>query len=295
MTNPYGRALARFWWLVAIGIGVAFIVAVVAYYKTDLHSWPPKFTSRASPTYAVSTNLLVDSPSDPYLRTLQENVVPGSAVVRPVRTTTGKSSTVTETPVQQPPSVTYQAPDTKTLVDAANLFPLLIQSDAVARLRERLYGPLSGQVTATAAFATKNTFGAYKTSPLPVVEISATARRPKAAKALAQATADAFKRWLTDKQRSGHIPVSQRITVEQLQRPTNPTMSGKGSKSLPLFLAALVVLAFGGLALLLDSLRPRRKPSLSTPDHEPSPEPDRASYGPVAARTAPAEAPDTAA
>ena len=50
-----------------------------------------------------------------------------------VRPTQSKSGTSTQD-IAQPPSVTLQPPDTKTLVDAANLFPLLIESDEVAFL-----------------------------------------------------------------------------------------------------------------------------------------------------------------
>ena len=50
-------------------------------------------------------------------------------------------------------------PDTQVLVNAANLYPLLIQSDVIAKLRRDTYGPTPGTVTATALASSTNTYG----------------------------------------------------------------------------------------------------------------------------------------
>src|SRR4051812_8859228 len=104
--NPYVRALLRFWWLLLIGLGVGAIAVILASYTTSA-TWPPTFTKRTHPTYSASTNLLVDSTTAPYLRTLETQVTQRPAVVRP---TQSKSGTSTQD-IAQPPSVTLQPPD----------------------------------------------------------------------------------------------------------------------------------------------------------------------------------------
>ena len=67
-------------------------------------------------------------------------------------------------------------PDTQTLVNAANLYPFLIQSDQIARYRESLYGMTPGTLTALAHNASTNTYGVYHPSPLPIIDVTAKAK-----------------------------------------------------------------------------------------------------------------------
>jgi hypothetical protein len=146
----------------------------------------------------------------------------------------------------------------------------LIESDQVAAYRQKLFGPINGSVTATAAFASNNTYGAFKTSPLPVIYVTATADRPKLAVALSSDTAAAFDRWMRHKQDVARIPWSQRIIVDEVRRPTAATSSGKSSKGLPIFIGFVVLLAFGGGAILLDRAFPRRRPAPRIADTVPA-------------------------
>jgi hypothetical protein len=56
-------------------------------------------------------------------------------------------------------------------------------------------------------------------------------------------------------QKSHRIPAGQRISVQQLQRAVITTTGGP-SPGLPLFIGALVLLAFCGLAVVADGARP---------------------------------------
>ena len=71
------------------------------------------------------------------------------------------------------------APDTNTLINAANLYPLLIESDQVAEVRREPVGPIPGFVTAQAVFAI-NTPGRFEPSRVPVIQILANADTPEA-------------------------------------------------------------------------------------------------------------------
>ena len=219
--NTSLHALVRFWWLVLAGIVVGAVAAVVVY------------RLEAKPKYTATTNLFVNSASAPYLRTEP----PQS------KTQTARSSS------------TKSTPDTETLVNAANTYPLLIQSDQIKQEREAQYGVIQGTVTANALNATTNTFGVYRPSPLPVIQVKATSKTPSNAEKLADATVGAFQLWLRDQQRSHSIPSSQRISVQQLESPAVTTTGGR-SKGLPVFIGALILLALCGLAIVIDNQRP---------------------------------------
>ena len=113
--NTTAGALARFWWIVLFGL-VAGAAAAVAIYSLEA---PAKHTATA--------RLMVNSPAAPYLRTQQPLLKAQATRIGAV----GKA---------QLQSITQQAPDTQTLVNAANLYPLLIESDRIARCAKRRPG-----------------------------------------------------------------------------------------------------------------------------------------------------------
>ena len=241
-------ALGRYWWLVLLGVlAGAFVAAAI--YKLEA---PAKHTA--------TTQVFVNSPSQLYLRTQQTTVQPQASRVRPVHGSGG----VKLRAVQQPATSSNGAPDTQTLVNAANLYPMLIQSDRIKQLRESLTGHIPGTVKANALNASTNTFGVFRPSSLPIVQVTATSKYAADAERLATATVTAFTTWLLEQQRGARIPSSQRITVQQLQSPTLSTTGGP-SYGLPLFIGALVFLGFCGLAVVVDGARPRREASARQP------------------------------
>ncbi|HJQ73412.1 MAG TPA: Wzz/FepE/Etk N-terminal domain-containing protein [Gaiellaceae bacterium] len=219
--NTSVHALARFWWLVVAGLVVGAIAAAAVY------------SQEAKPKYTATTNLFVNSASAPYLRTQQ---------AQPSKGHTG-------------PLASSSASDTQTLVNAANTYPLLIQSDKIAELREQKYGAIPGTVTANALNASTNTYGVFRPSPLPVIQVKATSKRASQAEQLADATVAAFQLWMRQQQHRHKIPPSQRISVQQLESPAVASNGGRG-KGLPAFVGALVLLAFCGLAIAVDNSRP---------------------------------------
>lgn len=231
--SPYIRAFSRFWWVIFLGELVAVVVVMLATYHVDLSSFT--FTERSQPTYTASQRLLVTSPQAPYFRTTV-------------------TSRVVEPSVAGPRTVTDR-PETNTLIQAANLYPLLIESDAVTRLRERLYGPLPGSVTARALFSVR-TPNRYEPSAVPVIEVIAEADTPEYAIRLAQRTGDAFRRWIIDAQDRARLPAKDRIVIEQIQEPRSATATGGLSRAFPILVLFAVLLAFATLVVLLDRLFP---------------------------------------
>lgn len=228
---PAVTALLRFWWVVVVGAAVA-IVAGGAVYEHQ-----PK------PTYNVSANVLVNSPEAPYLRTAQ----PQAPSVKTIGGKKKSTSVATSAPTP---------PNTQVLVNAANLYPLLIQSDVIAKLRRAKYGPTPGTVTATALASSTNTYGVYHPSPLPVITVKAHSQDAGQGKRLVNQTIRTFEDWIVQRQKASGVAPSQRISVEALQTTVHET--GKRSKGMALFLSVVILLAFGAVAVVADRVRPRR-------------------------------------
>ena len=252
--SPNLRALWRFNWVLVIGLCLAVVAPMLMLYKAK---WPP--TPRARPSYVAKTQILVDSPAGPFLRT-------GPKITA---TPTSGESPSSEAPTQtQVPSLT----DTKSLVDAANLLPLIVTSDDVAAIRENLVGEVRGTVTAKALFASQGA-NRYRPSTVPVMEVVAVARRPNPAVRLAEGTSSALRVWLTREQTRSRIPPNQRIVLRPLQTAT-ATRTGGAGKGLPILVGLAILAAFAGAAILLDRAWPRRTPAEAEPSETaPTPEP----------------------
>jgi hypothetical protein len=257
VSSGYGPALRRFWWILLLGAIVAAGAAVLMRYSVE-PTFPPKFTEREKPLYVARGRLFVTSGQAPYLRT---------AVTRFEEVPIGGGESATFSRVTDPP-------DVKTLVDAANVYPLLIESDDVSHLRDDIYGPLPGAVTAQAIFATA-TASRYQPSQIPVIELFATADTPDDAVALAAATSKAFQRWIVREQNRAGIEPKQRILVQELEAPSGTSAIGGGGIGLPVLALMAILTAFGAVAIMLDRMYPRARPdALSASEAESAPAPD---------------------
>jgi hypothetical protein len=261
MNNSYVRSLLRFWWLLAIGIGLAALVAVgsVDRIKPGI---PPKLTPRKAPTYTSSASIMIDSGDCPYCRTsITTTAARGAAAAG----STGKAAAAAAGKKAAVTAVQTAPPDTNVLVNAANLYPQLIQGDQVARLREKTVGVIEGTVLAQTAFSSNRPYGSAKPSYLPLITISTTATTPDGAMKLASGTVDAFRKFLIARQDRAGVPVSQRLLVENVNRPAGALKVTNSSMTLPGGLFVVILGAFGGLAILLDRKFPRRDRHAAAP------------------------------
>lgn len=244
----YFRAALRFWWVVLAGLAAAMAVLVLMLYRVE-RSWPPQFSSKSVPSYVARTELLVDSPTGPYLRTATARQtplnLPGNRSSSPAPTVTTNTSV---------------AP-TKPLIDAANLFPLFVESDAVARIRFERFGDIPGSVAAKALYATTGE-NRYRPSILPVMQIAAVSPTAADAIRLAEATARSFGVWLAREQRRAKVPPAQRIVVRQLRVPREALKQGGTQYGLPALLALVLFGGSLGLAVVTDHVFPRRREEL---------------------------------
>jgi hypothetical protein len=241
MNSSYGPALRRFWWVLALGGVVAVAAALLMVYSVQSVA-PPKLTAREKPAYTAEVRLFVTSGEAPYLRT---------SVPRFRDVPIGTEGEAASSPLQ-----VQDAPDVKTLVDAANVYPLLIVSDDVARLREERFGDLPGEVSAQAIFASA-TANRYQPSQIPVIELFATADSADDAIALASATSQAFRQWMSREQQRAGISPKQRILIQELEAPTEAFTTGGSGVSLPVLAMLAILTAFGAGAIMLDRMYPR--------------------------------------
>jgi hypothetical protein len=231
--NSNARALARFWWLILAGLVIGGLVAVFAY------------SVQSGKKHSATAQLLVNSPTAPYLRGSETGTASRTTKLRPTRTT----STGGAVP-----------PDTQTLVNAANLYPFLIQSEQIAQYRKSLFGSTPGKLTAVAHNASTNTYGVYHPSPLPIIDVTAKSKLAADATMLVEQTDQAFAKWITKEQKAKGIPTSERLQVQELTLPV-VTSTGGPKPGLPLFAGALVLFAFIGLALVLGRTETKAEPA----------------------------------
>jgi hypothetical protein len=251
--NDYVRSLLRFWWVLVIGLAVAQVAAIMAVYKVDLSSIPPELTQREKPSYSAQGRLLVNDSDQPHLRT----GIPTQQAV--TATADGKTAYIPVT----------QAPDTATLVQAANLYPALIDSDMVSKVRDEMFGPTPGTLKVQALYAVSSA-SRFTPSRVPVIQVIGVANTPKKAIALVERTNAAFVSWMRQTQDKAGIKPKQRITVVPLQTPRSAAAFGGSSSTLPVLVFGVVLMAFVALALFFDRMFPRREPA---PVAEPAQEP----------------------
>ena len=236
----YLKAIWRFRWVIPVAVLAAILVPLLMLYRP---LWPLGLDARATVSYVTKTQLLVDSPSGPFLRTETKSSVP------PVTPTRAGSR-------NPAPTSSTQVFDTQSLVEAANLFPLLMDSDEVVALRRKLIGSVPGTVHATALFSTQGA-NRFRPSVLPVMQIIAVGPTPRSAVRLGRGTARAFELWLAREQNQAKVPRRERIVVRELRQPTTVQQTGGPAYGLPILAGLAVLGAFVGLAVALDRAFPR--------------------------------------
>ncbi len=228
--NSYTAALLRQWWVVAVGIVVA--IGVATYMAYDV----PGFTPREKPVYMANAQLLVTSPEGSYIRV---------SVTRPTEVSPGGSSDGGND--SEGSILVREPPDVRPLLQAADLYPLLIESDQVRALRTKMFGPIDGRVVASVIPVVNR-----PRSQLPAIDIFASSSTEEKAVALANATWKAFRRWVQLEQQRTKLEQRERILIQPIRVPTNAVASGGPSFAIPVLAALAVLAGFGMLALVLD-------------------------------------------
>jgi hypothetical protein len=226
--------LRRFWWVVVLGVCLSVAIAARMIYEL------PSLALREPPVYSATARLLVSTTRGEPVRLSTASIVdPASAPRR-----SGGQPALDDDLAVAP------------LLAAANVYPVLIESDEVAQLRRERYGAMPGTVVASAYTAVRTTTR-FSPAQLPVVDIAATSSTAREAMALAQATADTFELWIRRAQDREGVAPRARIRIEQLRAPRDALASGGPSWVTPIVAAVAVMCGFAILPFILDQLFPR--------------------------------------
>jgi hypothetical protein len=206
----------------------------------------PGFTPRDKPVWTAPARLFVTSSEGQYIRlSVPRALESQSTGSQPAGRGGGGALVINEPPNVQP------------LLTAANFYPQVIESDDVAKLREEMFGPLPGTVTAN-AYSAVSTPTRFVPAQIPVIDIFASSETAKGAVALANATVDAFQAWIKAEQNRAKLQPEERILIQTLKAPGPTFPIGGPAYGIPILVALAVMAGFGMLAVVLDQIAPRR-------------------------------------
>jgi RES domain-containing protein len=258
--NAYVRPLLRFWWVLALGLCVAALAGVLVTDSVKL-GVPPKLKTRATPEYQADAQLVVDTASGALFNTgsLRKTPQPDKTVYQCTRDAKGvQHCKYQQVPV--PPVVEQVAPNYNLLTQRANLYPSLIEGTPFLNYRDKLFPhlPKHATMTATALGATRSG-GRIHASPVPIDVITVTAKTPKAALTVANATLQAFGQWIDAQQDAVNTPKSDRVVIRPIVAPTKAINTTASTTTLAGLIAVLVFALFVGLVYVLERAMPRKE------------------------------------
>jgi hypothetical protein len=238
----YLRVLWRFRLLVATGLIVAVALAALSFVRVSFAGGvlAPKVTYREQEQWVSYSTLFVTQPGFPW----------GYSIIRQP-----------DTPEQVTARAKDLAPefaDPNRFASLAVLYSYLATSDPVRTIIRR-DGPLRGKIQATPVVNLESGYGVT----LPLIRISGISTTPPLARRLNQRATDAFRQFLADQQQASHIPRDNRVLVTVVKRAETPVLFQGRSVTLPAVVFMAVAIAVAGLALLLENLRPRTRPTPS--------------------------------
>lgn len=148
----------------------------------------------------------------------------------------------------QPPATT----DSGRFVSLALLYSSLADSDPVKQLMAKMGPPIPGQIQAAAVLTS-----AGSSDALPIISIAGIAGTEKQSLALTGRAADALVSYIRSEQAANQIRDNNRVVVQIIKEPGQPTLLAGRSKAVPamVFLAVLTVVV--AMVLVLENLRPR--------------------------------------
>lgn len=150
------------------------------------------------------------------------------------------------------------------LLELAPLYARLAVSDPV-RVEMRKDGPVAGAVVANAVVDENG-------SGLPLIEVTAFARRPRLAYQRAGRQTRAFVEYLRAEQIANHVPERQRISVVPIKGPTAPAIAAPRKKTLAVVVFMSMLILTCALILVVDNVSRRRAEAAGPVDAEVEPE-----------------------
>jgi hypothetical protein len=261
--NVYLRGPRRFWYLLAAGtlIGIVAAISVVDKVKPGV---PPKLHPRTKASYTAQALALVDTKKSLFFVMQKQIVQPGGYHWEKYETTDRQGNTKVRF-LKVPDGVTIKItpPNHAQATFYANLYPSLINSPDVVRLRQQLYPHLpKGTVSSFAVGSTTAASGRLRTARLPIIAITGTAHTKRHAIELAQNSMLAFQRYIAkrgDTSVKAGSGLSDPMLLRILSLPTTARSTKSSQTALAVAVGFLVLGGFVLLTMILERLFPRRE------------------------------------
>jgi hypothetical protein len=226
----YGRVLWRFRWLVAFGLLLATVLAVLSVAKVSQTG----LTYRKPELWQSSSTVLLTQKGFPW----------------------GYSSL----PPSQQGSSQFGGPSW--LAGLTELYAQFANSDQVRAQMLRDGASPTWKLTAAPVIPSGSS------SALPVVQLVGLAFSPKDAVRATLVGRSAFMQYVKGQQGLAAIPNSDRVDLQVLQNTTPPIVIQPRKKTLPIVIFVAVMTATIGLAFILENARPRVTPVTTLPAPE---------------------------
>ena len=211
----FGRVLWRFRALVGVGLAVAFLLAILSYTKLGVDDNGLPTLTYREPEQYVSYSTIFVTQKGFPWGKLSAG---GEAGVDPAR-----------------------------LTSLAVIYSQLALSDQVRKIMLRK-GPIEGTIETAAVTASRD-------DALPLVRIAAIAPSATKAQTLAARETEALRTYISNQQRANAIRPQNRVVLEVVSRPSQPTLYEARGKTRPIVVFLAVAIAFCALAFVLENLR----------------------------------------
>ena len=223
----YARVLWRFRVIVVLGVTLALALALLSMVRVSQEG----VSYRDPELWSSSVRLLVTQNGFPEGRLYAQDMA------QPGAEATGRGTLVA---------------DPARFNNLAILYAELAASDPVRQLM-REEGPVRGKIVATALRDEQSG------TLLPLIDLAAISTSPQAATTLALRGANALNTFLQHSQGANKVPAGDRVVVRTIVQPETreAKLFQPRSKTLPIVVFLVVMLAVFGLAFLLDNLKPR--------------------------------------
>jgi hypothetical protein len=229
------RVAWRFRALLAGGILLATVVAMLSVGRVQLIDGKPAFTFRQPEVWLSTSTVLVTQDGFPWGRAVLDEMI---------KVDSGTAE----------PTLVPRFGDQGRYAGLAALYAELAKGDAIQRsvAQRSIPGQRYEPVVVEATGGT----------PMPLLYFNGYGPSAEAAIDVAKRSSNAFRNFLTEQQTRSGIRRDKRVEVVVTQQAGPPTVFEARSYVRPLFLFLLISMAFLALAFALENFRPRARPEL---------------------------------
>jgi hypothetical protein len=239
------RVLLRFRLLIVSGLVLATVLALLAFVRVEFKNGSIDVSYREQEEWISESTVFVTQAGFPWGRSVVDVATTPEAAEEAER-------------------LGLRFADPGRFSSLAVLYAHLADSDAVRRLVTPT-GRIENGRLETAPVVSQ---GASFAEHLPLFKFSAYTASPAESVALAKRATVAFATFLRRQQIQNGIAPEERVVVNVLKEPTKPVLFQARSRTLPIVIFLTVMIAFVGLAFVLENLRPRIRPVAAAPAAE---------------------------